>query len=515
LLKVNILSPEIEVDEQAERLAKLPEYQLAYDLWRESKERWKKSFFHFFLQAWTVLEPETKFKNNWHIGLIAEYLHAVRDGQIQKLVINIPPRYLKSMQITIAFPTWVWTTDPYHRFIMSSYSDKLSLNLALKRRQVLESEWYRATFSARTKLMKDQNQKGFYQNIVKGFMFSTSTGGTVTGEGCNTMIIDDPQKPTEALSDVAREKSIEFWKGTLSTRFNDPKSKKVILVMQRLHEQDLTGYFKENEDCTELVIPNEAFQKITYHYPKSGRIKIYEEGELLHPDREGRQELDQAKKTLGSFNYAAQKLQSPVPLEGGLVKTKWLKYYTRLPDYFDRVTISIDCTFKGLETSDYVAMHAYGKRGADEYLLKRKKGQWGIVDTLKELAAFILQFPGYREILIEDKANGTAVIELFKNKFARIIPISPKDSKLSRLNAVSPTIEAGNYWLPSPDLDPSINDFVVEMTTFPRGKHDDEVDAMTQYLNRVRDNEVGAFSTGDAEEIVEDTIVGSLSQNAW
>lgn len=502
-----------DIEDGTVREEDIEHYQRAYDLYRYMRPYWRKSFFAFFMKAWSEVEPNYVFQNNWHIGLMSEYAHEIKERRIKKLVINIPPRYLKSMVWNICFPSWIWTTHPGHRFITSSYSEKLSLSLSFKRRQLIESAWFQKTWGLRVNLLRDQNQKGFYQNKARGFMFSTSTGGTVTGEGCDTMIIDDPIKPMDALSEVAREKAIDFWKNTLSSRFNDLQKSAVVLVMQRLHEKDLTGHFKEVGGCTELVIPNEAVQKITYVYPRSGKIKSYEVGEVLQPTRESKEDLERIRtKVIGSYNYAAQRLQSPAPLEGGLVKHNWLKFYNVFPQS-EKITISIDCSFKKTDTSDFVAIHAYGNVGPNFYLLRRRKKKMGFIETIEEIEFFIEMFPNYFEILVEDKANGSAVIDTLKRKFTRVIAINPKDSKVSRLNSCSPVIEGGALFLPTEKLDPSINDFIYELTTFPNAANDDEVDALTQFLNRAQNSVVASLAS--FENSGQSTLVGSLSSNNW
>jgi len=222
---------------------------------RDAEER----LFDFFVHSWHVLEPHNPLDSNWHLGLIAEHLEAVKDRQIPKLVINIPTRYLKSMLCTIAFPAWTWITDPGHKFIFSSYSHTLSSQLSYKRRNLIESDWYQENWGERVRFADDQNQKTYYENTERGFMFSTSTGGSITGIGCDTMIIDDPHKPFEAENEAFLNKDVGFWKTTLNSRFNKPKDKGIVLVMQRLHDLDHTGYFLTEESGFEhLKIPNQS-----------------------------------------------------------------------------------------------------------------------------------------------------------------------------------------------------------------------------------------------------------------
>jgi len=482
----------------------------------EAKARAEKSLFSFLTQAWRSLEPRFKLDNNWHIGLICEHLEAVYSGEIEKLVVNIPTRYLKTKICTIAFPAWVWALDPRKRFISWSYSGNLSSKISWERRQLIESHWYKSYWGSKVKMSDDQNLKTRYANTAKGEMFATSTGGTMTGDGCDIMIIDDPVNPKEASNDLAREKCNEFWSGTASSRFDDAKKKSCVLVMQRLHEKDLSGYFLANyTHAVQLKIPNQAQESHVYIYPKSSRVKRFMLNAVLQESREGEKELALAKRELGSYNYAAQRNQEPVPRGGGIIKEKWFQYYRDLPERFDLVTISVDCAFKDLESSDYVVFQAWGQLGAKHYLIKQLRAQMNFLKTKESLETWgTTLFPNYHEMLIEDKANGTAIINTLEKTLRGLIPINPKDSKVARLSACEPDIEAGDVLLPDPDLEPWVREiFLPEITSFPKAGNDDQVDAMTQYLNRIKVRKIGSLSQlhDEHQESSSTTLVGSLS----
>lgn len=485
-------------------------YALHEDLKRESEE----SLFAFFVNAWPTMESRFSLDANWHHGLIAEHLEAVFHGEIEKLVINVPTRYLKTNLCTMAFPAWCWVQDPRIKILTWSYAMSLSVGFSWKRRQLIESAWFKAYWGDKVMLAKDQNMKSEYANTEGGEMKASSTGGVMTGAGCDIMVIDDPQNPAEASSDNEREKTIEFWKGTASSRFDDKKKQSCVLVMQRLHEKDLTGHFiSEYDDVVHLKIPNQAPEKIVYSYPRSGRIRVYDKNEILQPSREEQKELDRAKRDLGSYNYAAQRQQEPVPRGGGIIKEHWFKFYDQAPTNFDLVTLSIDCTFKDLESSDFVVIQAWGQKGSEHYLLKQLRSQMSFLNTRKAVKLWAELFPSYHEFLIEDKANGTAIINSLKGIVRTLIAISPKDSKVSRLVACEPDIEAGDVHLPNPEFNPWVKElFIPEVTAFPKAEHDDQVDAMTQYLNRAKSRSVGTFTDDfeDETELSGGTFAGSL-----
>ncbi|MBF0315598.1 MAG: phage terminase large subunit [Oligoflexia bacterium] len=449
----------------------------------------EKSFSYFFYRSMKILEPQTKIKWNWHLDLVIEYLESLYLGQIKRLIINIPPRNFKSLICNVCFPAWVWTKEPSLRFISSSYVAELSTKHSYDRRQLIESDWYKQLWGDVVRLERDNNQKNYYQNTKRGSMFSTSTNGSVTGHGCNIMIVDDPHDPMEASSDVQRESGIVFWKETLSSRFNDPKNARTLVVMQRLHERDLTGYLLAEENgWTQLKIPIECESRTTFIFPITNKEKNYEPGEILNPEYEGREELDRAKISLGSYGYAAQKQQEPAPREGGMVKREWFKFCDRLPEYFPSIVLSCDMAFKGEADSDYVVMQVWGKKDGNHYLIEQIRKKLTFTETCRALEELAAQYKGYREILIEEKANGAAVIDTLASRVHSMIRINPKDPKVSRLNAVLPMIEAGNVFLPNPLTQPWVDDFILEVCRFPKAVHDDQVDAMTQYLNREKEN---------------------------
>jgi len=490
------------------------EFELLNQLFDEAKEN-AKNFFSFFTYAWPQLEQRFPLQSNWHIGLACEYLEALYHGEIEKLVINWPTRYLKTKVCSIAFPAWAWTQDEKKKFISWSYSGDLSSAMSWERRQLIESAWFKSYWGDKVKMSHDQNQKTRYSNTSGGSMFSSSTGATMTGEGCDIMIIDDPVNPQDAANDLMRVKSVDFWKHTASSRFDDKKRKACLLVMQRLHEKDLTGHFlEEYPEVVHLKIPQQAPERIIYNYPRTGRIKIYEKDEILQPEREGEKELEQAKRELGSYNYSSQRMQEPVPRGGGIIKEHWLKHWKVLPERFDAITLSLDCTFKDLESSDYVVLQAWGQKGSHHYLIKQLRSKMSFMKTKEAVELWAQLFPTYHECLIEDKANGSAIINSLSGTVRSLIAINPKDSKVARLVACEPQIEAGDVLVPDPEFNPWVREvFIPEVCAFPKAANDDQVDAMTQYLNRARERQVGTFLFDDDNfsKISGGTIAGSLT----
>lgn len=475
-------------------------------------ELYARSFRRFVRSAWAHVEPGTPFTDGWHIGAIAEHLEAVSKGQIRRIIINIPPRHMKSNLISVMWPAWDWINRPSRRFFTSSYAIELSRRDAVRSRHLIQSPWYQERWADRFQLTKDQNEKTRYENDHRGYRIATSVaGGSATGEGGDILVIDDPHKAHEVESDTRREGAIEWWRGTWSTRLNDPKSSCEVIIMQRLHERDLTGYvLAEIGDYEHLMLParyepdRKSSTSIGWSDPRTT------EGELLWSDRYTSDELAGIEAKLGSYGAAGQMQQRPSPAGGGKFKAWWLRYWyprglvtppkpelVRKPDgeWFECPQIerpenlygyaqSWDCAFKGAEDSDSVCGQVWASLGADSFLLDSMTDKMDIIATMAAIRLLSKRWPQALEKLIEDKANGTAVVTMLTREIPGLIPIEPDGGKVVRATAVVPVFEAGNVYLPHPDYAPWVRAFVAELTTFPGAAHDDQVDACTQYLNR-------------------------------
>lgn len=442
-------------------------------------------------QAWPVLEPTTPFLGNWHIDLIAEHLEAVTAGQTTRLLINVPPRYMKSLLVSVLWPTWEWITHPSRRWIFTSYSEALSLKHSLDRRTVLQSDWYQARWGTIVQLAADQNVKGEFCNTARGMMIATSVGGSITGKGGDRIVIDDPHNPMQAESDVQREAALEYLQRTLSTRLDDKKHGAMVLIMQRLHERDLSARFQEL-DHIEVCLPAEAETHTQIVFPRSGRIITREKGEVLWPAREDRADLAQQQRLLGSAAFAGQYQQRPTPAGGLIFQRHWFQYYDDLP-LVEEFAQSWDMSFKDNKDSDYVVGLVAGRHGANIYLIDRVKGQWAFSESCRHVRALVSRYPQATTILIEDAANGPAIIDALRHEVWGVVAVKPEGGKLARAHAVQPHVEAGNIYLPNPRPygilvagREWVEDFVHQLTMFPRGAHDDDVDAFTQLLVRWR-----------------------------
>jgi predicted phage terminase large subunit-like protein len=495
---------------------------------RREAERCRASLAYFIRQAWHVLEPATTFADNWHIDAIAEHLQAVTAGEIRKLLINMPPRGMKSRGVAVFWPTWEWATKPHTRWLFASYAADLSTRDSLACRRLIESAWYQSLFGDVFRLTSDQNVKSRFENDRTGIRIATSVGAATTGEGGDRLVIDDPHnvKDIAGDSDAKREAALTWYKEAWSTRGNDPKTATKVIVMQRLHERDLSGFALEEEGGFEHLCLPMRYEPKRFVFLDGRRQEVETsslatsigftdprttDGELLHPDRFGEEQVAALEKVLGSFGAAGQLQQRPSPRGGTIFNRNHWRFYRALPT-LDEYVISVDCTFKDLVTSDYVAIHVWGRKGADKYLLHRTKEQLGFAATVQAVRAVYAKFPKAVAVLIEDKANGSAVIETLKSEIAGVLAITPQGGKVARAYAMQPEQEAGNIWLPDPSIDAGIEDFIGEASSFPSVPHDDETDAMTQAINWYRVRTGNLWMIDYYREQVED-MTGKSAQN--
>lgn len=460
----------------------------------EEKERLyrlllERDFGGFVRAAWPILEPQTIFRENWHLDLLAEYLTLVRRRQIRRLIINVPPRTGKSNLVTVGFPSWVWTQEPHARFICSAYADNLSIKHSLDRRTLIASPWYQSLWGNRVKFAVDQNLKSEFQNEARGVMVATSTGGSVIGKGADYIIIDDPHNPLQVLSDTERATALRYFDTALSTRLDDPQTGAIVLVMQRLHEGDLTGHLLAKEGWEHVCIPAVAERDEVWNFPISGRTYGRKEGELLWPARLPIDVLERFKKDLGSYGYAGQYQQRPSPAEGGILQRNWWRRYDIVPERFDQILQSWDFAFKDSKDSDYVVGQVWGRVGSNKYLLDQVRGKFSFTASLAAMRTMSHRWPAAHLKLVEDKANGSAIIDTLRNELSGIVATQPQGSKEARAQAAAPDLEAGNYWLPK--TGEWVEEFIEECAIFNHGANDDQVDCWSQAARRFRTTTTG------------------------
>ncbi|HET9285443.1 MAG TPA: phage terminase large subunit [Candidatus Angelobacter sp.] len=455
-----------------------------------------KAFVH---EAWSILEPVSTLQWNWHLDLICDYLTLVRDNKfktkcgehLEGFIFNVPPRTMKSLLITVFFPIWLWTTDPARRLMFVSYSEKLSTQHSVFRRSVIESPWYQKYWGRVFSFSKDQNLKSHYENSRRGTMFSTGMQATATGLGGDVLIFDDPLNPEQAVSQLEREAVNLRFDTTFRSRINDPATGVKIIIMQRLHELDLTGHVlgREKSRWLHLRLPAIAEKDETWQFPSGKETHQQKAGDLLWSERLPQSFLESQRIGMGSWAFNGQYQQSPAPLDGGIIKRQWVRFYRQLPEKFDFMVQSWDCTFSGGTDNDFVAGQVWARSGSKYYLLPyRTYDRLDFGPTMAAIKTCHVKFPGAHAILIENKANGPAIISELQKEIGGVIAVNPEGGKLARAQAMAPLWESGSIELPDPQLfdAPWIEDYLHNICAFPKAAHDDDVDATSQALIYMR-----------------------------
>lgn len=588
----------------------------------KSQNGWKPTLVEFIREGWHVLEPATPYIHGWHIDAIAEHLTAVTNGQIQELLINMPPRHAKSLIVSVFWPCWEWTQTPEKRFLFASYGQNLSTRDSRKCRMLIQSPWFQKNFGHIFKLTHDQNQKTRFDNDKSGSRIATSVGGLGTGEGGDRIVClpydsriatdqgqlkigdivenkldvnvlgpsgkwqkilkyevnpgreavkltshgdelictndhlvwidkigyiqakiikpsflvrklngnlspvesiessdyldvtyniqvendhayfangilvhncDDPHNVEEAESNAIRESTLIWWDETMSTRLNNPKTGAKLIVMQRVHDKDLSGHVLEQGGYVHLCLPAE------YEEPTAERPKVItsigwtdprsEDGQLLWPERFDRVSLDKLKRSLGPYGAAGQLQQRPSPREGGLIKLAWFKYYSQLPSPVAYILQSWDTAFKTASINDFSVCTTWAVINGGFYLLNRYKAKMEYPSLKRQMIALYNQYRP-NTILIEDKASGQSLIQEMSKplkdendpKIVYKLPIrafKAEIDKVARVNACSTTLET-NVFLPQ-NADWK-QDYLDNLSSFPNAAHDDDVDSTTQAL---------------------------------
>lgn len=425
----------------------------------------------FFLE-W---ESQGAWKPAAHLTLLCSKLEAVERGEIKRLMVFMPPRHGKSEVVSKKFPAWFLGRNPGKEIIISSYSADLAYDFSRIARNTLRE---RGQQLWEVQLAHDSAAVTRWSiDGHRGGLMAAGVGGPITGRGAHVAIIDDPVKNSEdASSKTMRDKNFDWYRSTLRTRLAPGGA--IVLVMTRWHEDDLAGRLLADDSEQWEVISLSAKAEL-------GDALGRQLDAPLWPSRFPADELAQIKIDLGSQLWTALYQQRPAPAEGDMLKRGWWRYYKELPGHFDEIIQSWDMSFKDSDTSDYVVGQVWGRVDADKYLLDQVRARLDFPATVQAVRRMKAKWPETRAILIEDKANGTAVISTLRTSIAGIIPIEPMGSKEARASAVSPQIEAGNVYLPDPSIAPWVQDFVEECAAFPNGVNDDQVDATTQALNRL------------------------------
>jgi predicted phage terminase large subunit-like protein len=493
---------------------------------RTEREDLEQSLSCFLKSAWPYIDP-APWMHGWPIEAVAQHLEAVVDGELKRLIINIPPRCAKSSLCSVAFPAWVWaqpidgpTSGPSVPFLSASYDLRLSLRDNTKCRRLIESPWYQGLWGDRVQLNSDQNTKSRFSNTAKGERLITSIGAGVTGEGGNIILIDDPNAANEVKPEAAAiQETIDWWETTMSSRLNNPKTGAFVIIQQRLAENDLTGHIleKEADGWCHLVLPMRYEPDRSFYTPIGWKDPRTEEGELLWPERFGEEQVQEAERRMGPFTAAGQLQQRPEPAGGGVIKRDWWKLWEE--DAFppmDYIIAYLDTAYTEKTMNDPSAMVVLGVysaqtqavstravlpdgrinydersyiEGAPKVMMMYAWTERLELHQLVHQAAQTAKRFKVDKLIIENKAAGISVAQELRRLYAgedfTVVLNDPKSAdKLSRLYSVQHLFAEGMIWAPDRAWADKV---ITQVGQFPAGKHDDLVDCVSGGLRHLRD----------------------------
>lgn len=435
----------------------------------------------FARRAFSTLNPGVEFIDGYYIRAMAHALERVEKGECQRLIIAIPPRHLKSVMASVAFPAWMLGRDPRRKVFCISYSNDLAHDFSRQSRTLMEQKWYRQTFPT-TRMSPKKDSASEFHTIGGGRRIAAGVGGTLTGKGGDFIIIDDPMKAEDAHSETKRESTHTWFRNTLASRLDNPKKGAMIVVGQRLHEDDLIGRLMQTGVWEVLSLPANATEEQTLPLG-DGMSWIRMPGELLHPERLGQDELDKIKAELGTDTYQAQYQQQPVLPGGNLIRLEWFQRHDgklRSSDY-EAVVQSWDTAAVPGHTNDWSVCTTWGLLGHHIDLLDVHRAQHDFPDLVRVAKA--LQRKWKPKLIVVEKASSGIQLgqQLWHDGLKDIVQaLLPDGDKIGRMAAQSPKLEQGQVRLPVKAI--WRDAFLSECAAFPNGKHDDQVDCLSQLL---------------------------------
>lgn len=482
----------------------------------------EESLLEFTRQAFDIIEPGVTFSDNWHLHAICDHLEAVTSGEIENLVINIPPGCMKSILVSVMWPAWMWIKRPEARIMGASYGVDLSIRDAMKCRDIITSEWYQSNWPS-VQIRAGDDQKTKYGLTPGGWRMATSVGGRATGEHPDFKIVDDPMNAAQADSDAERESANIWFDRTLSTR-GKSRGARTVVVMQRLHELDTTGHIlAEGYDYVHLCLP------MRYDGERSKTIIGWEDprttkGSLLWPEMFPEKSVRELEKALGEYGTAGQLAQRPAPAGGGILKIDHFQLWPhdRETPVIEYVVQSVDPAYTEKTQNDPTAFQGWGvfthngKRGAllldcwAEHLtfpdLRSK-----LIDEWHSVYGKTSQRKGKKAdvLLIEAKASGLSLIQDLRQANLPAIPYNPGSAdKINRAHQAAPILELDCLYILESAKEPGrpvtwARDFISELEKFPNGAHDDQCDAFSQVIIYLRDNGWFELDYAEPDEIEE------------
>lgn len=451
----------------------------------------------FLQQAFATLHAKTEFLDSWHIDAMVNCLEEALAGRQRRMIINIPPRSLKSILFSVVWPAFVLGHDPSAKIIVVSYSDDLARNLSREFKRLLDLPWYQRLFP-NVQLIKES--EGEIATDQGGFRYATSVGGTLTGRGADIIILDDPIKPADALSEPRRNSVNQWLSTTLLSRLDDKERSILMLVMQRLHVNDPTGYLEAGGQFKKLSLPAIATRDVEIPV-RHGRKHLRLAGTALHQEREGLQTLHDLADQVGPLTFASQYQQQPQAPEGSLFKRAWLQLVPDIPKIHRNgmIYVSVDTASSTSDTADYSAVSLVYAYDTNYYVLKAERGRWDFESLLNKTMAYRNLASG-RDVtfVIERAGAGISLIQQLKrNRVPYVFHYEPKDGKQTRAAYAVPAFHQRRVFVVNlPGRNAWVEPYVNEFLSFPHGRFDDQVDSLVQLINFAdngRNREAGAY----------------------
>ena len=463
------------------------------DLENVERELCKRSLAEFAKRAWVVLEPATELKWGWALDAICLHLEAVTKGEITRLLMNVPPGSMKSLLTGVIWPAWEWgpRNMPQMRFVGTAHEEQLAVRDSRRCRDLIKSDWFQNLWGL--ELLSDLDGKREFGNTAKGIRQARSFT-SMTGVRGDRIILDDPISADNANSQAKLELARIAFTETLPTRINSEKSA-IVVIMQRLNEKDISGVIKNmGLPYVHLCIPmrfepeHRCVTSIGWQDPRT------EEGELMFPDRFSEAQVQELEKTLGTYGSAGQLQQRPAPRGGGIISTEWFKYWSTVPQLEFRFIVA-DTAQKTADHNDWSVLQCWARsKTGQAVMLDQIRGKWEAPELLTQTRSFwlkhlndtspLIQNVTMRNIYVEDKVSGTGLIQTLRREGIPVLAVQRNKDKISRGYDAAPFIESGNVVLPQDAQ--WLSDFLAEISAFPAGAHDDQLDPMFDAINLVQ-----------------------------
>ncbi|HEY8750841.1 MAG TPA: phage terminase large subunit [Tepidisphaeraceae bacterium] len=450
----------------------------------------------FIQAAWPTVEPHNTFIPGPHLDAVAEHLEAVSNGQIRNLLINIPPRHMKSLAVSVFWPVWEWIRFPHRRWLYSSYALSLAIRDSVRCRRLIESDWFQEKWGNNFQLAADQNTKHRFDNDRSGCRLSVSVGGAATGEGGDRVVCDDPHSVTERESETSRRAVLDWWDQTMSTRLNDPKAGARVIVMQRIHENDLSAHVLAQGGYDHLCLPAEFDpSRRCVIVATNWRDNRETPGQLLWPARFSETEIADLKLRLGPSGYAGQFQQAPVPASGARFQKEWFCYYEVLPNHYRLTSPNGSTRTFPIEKCDrFAVMDPAGTEPTqntrpcytviqvwditpehDMLLVYQYRAQVQTPDAT-EAAARILRDYKANFLAVEKDGLGLGICQTLRRQGLTIKAIKARGSKEARSEIAEIRMAAGLIWFPQGAE--FVFNLEQELLHFPKSEYADQVDAL-------------------------------------